>query len=235
MAGPCCSLRRRSGSASSSSPRSRSGYPSSAAPSEILRDIPRDHGDAAEDSHQSHDLRHGTAEPNLATHHEALEILLAFPELGPGVVGPFELEVRGNVGGDRGGRDSAVHDVDQEGGLAVDARQDDFRRDGRGFPGPFGIRVEAIRHLLEKGLSEVLRQRFRSCGTVLDEISLCETGRRASAEREKVLRPRTSRELRVGSQARSKARDSRSLPEGVPRFESWPTHRTHPYLWASGE
>src|SRR5437870_4479960 len=28
-----------------------------------------------------------------------------------------------------------------------------------------------------------------------------------------------------GSQARSKARDSRSLPAGVPRFESWPTHR----------
>src|SRR5207249_3125765 len=178
MAGPRCSLRRRSGSASLSSPRSRSGYPSSAAPSEILRDIPRDHGDATEDSHQGHDLRHGTAEPNLATHHEALEILLAFPELGPGVVGPFELEVRGNVGGDLGGRDGAVHDVNQEGGLSIDARQDDFRRDGRGFSGPFGIRVEAIRHLLEKGLSEVLRQRGRPFGTVLDGISLCETGAR---------------------------------------------------------
>src|SRR2546425_5691072 len=33
---------------------------------------------------------------------------------------------------------------------------------------------------------------------------------------------------RVGSQARSKARDSRSLPEGVPRFESWPTHPDSP-------
>src|SRR5439155_771490 len=42
MTRPCCSLRRRSGSASLSSPRSRSGYPSSAAPSEILRAIPRD-------------------------------------------------------------------------------------------------------------------------------------------------------------------------------------------------
>src|SRR5713226_4794735 len=40
----------------------------------------------------------------------------------------------------------------------------------------------------------------------------------------KVLRTAVSARPRVGSQARSKARDSRSLPEGVPRFESWPTH-----------
>src|SRR6266571_4042134 len=51
----------------------------------------------------------------------------------------------------------------------------------------------------------------------------------ASIPTGKVLRGRTSRGSRVGSQARSKARDSRSLPEGVPRFESWPTHRTHSY------
>src|SRR5213594_5278345 len=42
----------------------------------------------------------------------------------------------------------------------------------------------------------------------------------------KVLRTAASARARVGSQARSKARDSRSLPEGVPRFESWPTHLT---------
>src|SRR5207249_5505952 len=41
----------------------------------------------------------------------------------------------------------------------------------------------------------------------------------------KDLRVAGSARPRVGSQARSKARDSRSLPEGVPRFESWPTHR----------
>src|SRR5437867_13264915 len=40
----------------------------------------------------------------------------------------------------------------------------------------------------------------------------------------KVLRTAVAARPRVGSQARSKARDSRSLPEGVPRFESWPTH-----------
>src|SRR5437867_11989431 len=40
----------------------------------------------------------------------------------------------------------------------------------------------------------------------------------------KVLRTAGSAGPRVGSQAWSKARDSRSLPEGVPRFESWPTH-----------
>src|SRR5881296_4576858 len=44
----------------------------------------------------------------------------------------------------------------------------------------------------------------------------------------KVLRTAVSARPRVGSQARSKARDSRSLPEGVPRFESWPTHRILP-------
>src|SRR2546422_5800451 len=49
----------------------------------------------------------------------------------------------------------------------------------------------------------------------------------------KVLRTAVSARPRVGSQARSKARDSRSLPEGVPRFESWPTHRIRPFLWVS--
>src|SRR5213080_770268 len=44
----------------------------------------------------------------------------------------------------------------------------------------------------------------------------------------KVLRTADSARARVGSQARSKARDSRTLPEGVPRFESWPTHRISP-------
>src|SRR2546428_9956149 len=47
---------------------------------------------------------------------------------------------------------------------------------------------------------------------------------RSSIETGKVLRTAASARPRVGSQARSKARDSRSLPEGVPRFESWPTH-----------
>src|SRR6059036_1759393 len=46
-----------------------------------------------------------------------------------------------------------------------------------------------------------------------------------ATETRKVLRTAVSARPRVGSQARSKARDSRSLPEGVPRFESWPTHR----------
>src|SRR2546426_9800602 len=50
----------------------------------------------------------------------------------------------------------------------------------------------------------------------------------------KVLRTAVSARPRVGSQARSKARDSRSLPEGVPRFESWPTHRSRFVLRASG-
>src|SRR6266705_5585259 len=50
--------------------------------------------------------------------------------------------------------------------------------------------------------------------------------RPARDENRKVLRAAVSARPRVGSQARSKARDSRSLPEGVPRFESWPTHLT---------
>src|SRR5213080_5545223 len=50
---------------------------------------------------------------------------------------------------------------------------------------------------------------------------------RVAIETGKVLRTAVSARPRVGSQARSKARDSRSLPEGVPRFESWPTH--HPF------
>src|SRR2546425_7913986 len=49
----------------------------------------------------------------------------------------------------------------------------------------------------------------------------------------KVLRTAASARARVGSQARSKARDSRSLPEGVPRFESWPTHRIRSVLRVS--
>src|SRR5437867_9541644 len=48
--------------------------------------------------------------------------------------------------------------------------------------------------------------------------------RRVAIETGKVLRTAVAARPRVGSQARSKARDSRSLPEGVPRFESWPTH-----------
>src|SRR5438093_12440352 len=48
---------------------------------------------------------------------------------------------------------------------------------------------------------------------------------RVAIETGKVLATAASARARVGSQARSKARDSRSLPEGVPRFESWPTHR----------
>src|SRR5437667_7105324 len=48
--------------------------------------------------------------------------------------------------------------------------------------------------------------------------------RRVAIETRKVLRTAVSARPRVGSQARSKARDSRSLPAGVPRFESWPTH-----------
>src|SRR5437867_8868986 len=48
--------------------------------------------------------------------------------------------------------------------------------------------------------------------------------RRVAIDTGKVLRTAVAARPRVGSQARSKARDSRSLPEGVPRFESWPTH-----------
>src|SRR3989449_2188252 len=51
---------------------------------------------------------------------------------------------------------------------------------------------------------------------------------RVAIETGKVLRTAVAARPRVGSQARSKARDSRSLPEGVPRFESWPTHRIRP-------
>src|SRR5438552_16895751 len=49
----------------------------------------------------------------------------------------------------------------------------------------------------------------------------------AAPPREGFYGARHLRGPRVGSQARAKARDSRSLPEGVPRFESWPTH--HPF------
>src|SRR3989449_3560445 len=56
---------------------------------------------------------------------------------------------------------------------------------------------------------------------------------RVAIETGKVLRTAVSARPRVGSQARSKARDSRSLPEGVPRFESWPTHRIHSFLRVS--
>src|SRR2546430_3138965 len=47
---------------------------------------------------------------------------------------------------------------------------------------------------------------------------------RVAIETGKVFRTAVAAWPRVGSQARSKARDSRSLPEGVPRVESWPTH-----------
>src|SRR2546427_1027432 len=57
--------------------------------------------------------------------------------------------------------------------------------------------------------------------------------RRVAIDTGKVLRTAVSARPRVGSQARSKARDSRSLPEGVPRFESWPTHRIHSFLRVS--
>src|SRR5437879_11100831 len=58
-------------------------------------------------------------------------------------------------------------------------------------------------------------------------------GDRAPRERFNVARP--LRGPRVGSQAWSKARDSRSLPEGVPRFESWPTHPHSPVFQRSEE
>src|SRR3990170_4572225 len=54
----------------------------------------------------------------------------------------------------------------------------------------------------------------------------------AAVVRRRYLAGSTARGTRVGSQVRSTARDSRSLPEGVPRFESWPTHRIRPFLWA---
>src|SRR6266581_8025816 len=41
----------------------------------------------------------------------------------------------------------------------------------------------------------------------------------------RIIEFRPLRRARVGSQARSTARDSRSFPAGVPRFESWPTHQ----------
>src|SRR6059036_1894707 len=59
--------------------------------------------------------------------------------------------------------------------------------------------------------------------------------RRVAIDTGKVLRTAVAARPRVGSQARSKARDSRSLPEGVPRFESWPTHSDSSVPVASAE
>src|SRR2546425_2950274 len=133
-------------------------------PLELLRNLLRELGDAAQRTHKGHDLRHRATESDLPAQHEPLEVPLAFPELHPRVVRPFELEVRRDVRRDLLDRHLAALDVNQERGITIGAGEDDFRGDRRGFLPPLRIRVEATRDLVEECLGEVLHHRLCSGG-----------------------------------------------------------------------
>src|SRR2546428_1324202 len=125
-------------------------------PLELLRNLLRELGDAAQRAHEGHDLRHRASESDFPAEHESLEIFLPFPELCPGFVGPFELEIRADIGRDVVDRDPAPLDVDEERGIAIRAREDDLRGDGRSFLSPLRVRIEATCEFVEEFLREVL-------------------------------------------------------------------------------
>src|SRR3989454_12261897 len=133
-------------------------------PLELLRNLLRELGDAAQRTHKGHDLRHRAPESDLPAQHEPLEVPLTFPELHPRVVGPFELEVRRDVRRDLMDHHLAALNVNQKRGFAIGAREDDFRRDRRGLLPPLRIRVEATRDFVEECLGEVLHHGRRSRG-----------------------------------------------------------------------
>src|SRR2546428_9303226 len=164
----------------------------------------------------------------MPAEHESLEVRLPFPELRPGLVGPFELEVRGDLGRDVVDRDPAPLNVEKERRVAIRAGKDDLRGDGRGFLSPIRVRIQATCEFVEECLREVSDHGRPLCGPEAGGHAKASVGVSGSIETGKGLRTAVSARPRVGSQARSKARDSRSLPAGGPRFESWPTHRIRP-------
>src|SRR5207245_10783547 len=123
---PFCSASSRS--AAFYSPSSHSGRRL-----ELLRNLLRELGDAAQRAHQSHDLRHRATESDLPAQDEPLEVPLAFPELHPRFVGPFELEVGGDIRRDLMDRHLSALDVNEKRGIAIGAGEDDLRRDRRGL------------------------------------------------------------------------------------------------------
>src|SRR2546425_12706818 len=53
---------------------------------ELLWNLLRELGDAAQRTHEGHDLRHRAPKSDLPAQHEPLEVPLAFPELHPRLV-----------------------------------------------------------------------------------------------------------------------------------------------------
>src|SRR5438445_3415169 len=127
--GPCSSWGPRSCSASSRSAAFSSPSSDSGRRLELLRNLLRELGDAAQGAHQRHDLRHRAPESDLPAQHEPLEVPLAFPELHPCVVGSFELEVGGDIGRDLLDRHLSALNVDEERGILIRGGEDDLRRD----------------------------------------------------------------------------------------------------------
>src|SRR6266849_4091879 len=154
--GPCSSWGPPFCSASSRSAASWSRSSRSGRWLELLRNLLRELGNAAQRTHQGHDLRHRAPESDLPAQHEPLEVPLAFPELHPRVVRPFELEVGGDIGRDLMHRHLPALNVNQKRGIAVGAREDDLRGDRRGLLPPLRIHVETTRDLVEECLGEVL-------------------------------------------------------------------------------
>src|SRR5437867_5654205 len=101
----------------------------------------------------------------------------------------------------------------------------------------FAHSASAFRRLATSSKKDFVKYWAMSCSLEAEEDSPEKPSRtrggRTLRERFNVARP--LRRPRVGSQAWSKARDSRSLPEGVPRFESWPTHPHSPAFQRSEE
>src|SRR3989441_13150814 len=133
-------------------------------PLELLRNLLRELGDAAQRTHKGHDLRHRAPESDLPAQHEPLEVPLTFPELRPRVVGPFKFEVGGDIGRDLLDRHLPALNVNEKRGIAIGAGEDDLRRDRRGLLPPLRIHVEATRDFVEERLGEVLHHARRPCG-----------------------------------------------------------------------
>src|SRR5256712_7717928 len=125
-------------------------------PLELLRNLLRELGDAAQRTHKGHDLRHRAPESDLPAQHEPLEVPLTFPEMRPRVVGPFKFEVARDTRRDLIVRHLPALNVNEKRGIAIRAREDDLRGDCRGLLPPLRIHVEATRDFVEERLVEVL-------------------------------------------------------------------------------